>query len=300
LTHKTITELTVLSPMRTLCCYLLSACFHGGLMWLAASAQGTWHVDYAVRAGRAGAPGAPGGPQIEYVPDSQIELPQTVEIVAPAATANVASPAELASAAADDRLIAHSGVGAFQRQPLGSSRAAEPLAPSNSAQPSAGADPVAAAELPALASNLITAETVDATPQIVPGAITNARGTAPTSHVVEAVPAERAGSGGQGATGAQVDRLPGPLPSNPEPLYPEELRRQQIGGTVLLRVVISSDGSVERVTLEKTSGHQQLDDSALAAVRVWRFQPPRRNGVPTRFEALLPITFAIRGMTAQR
>ncbi len=100
--------------------------------------------------------------------------------------------------------------------------------------------------------------------------------------------------GANSPQGARVSQLPSRLPRNREPVYPEELRRQQIGGTVLLRVTISAEGAAEAVTLAKTSGYKALDDSALEAVRTWRFEPARLNKVAVRYTVKLPITFSVR------
>lgn len=100
--------------------------------------------------------------------------------------------------------------------------------------------------------------------------------------------------GANSPQGARVSQLPSRLPRNREPTYPEELRRQQVGGTVLLRVTISADGAAEDVTLAKTSGYRALDESALEAVRTWRFEPARRNKIAVRYTVKLPITFSVR------
>jgi periplasmic protein TonB len=94
--------------------------------------------------------------------------------------------------------------------------------------------------------------------------------------------------------GAKVDRLPSTLPINPEPPYPEELRRQRIGGQVVLWLAIAADGSVAEVRVDKSSGYAALDESAVTTVRRWRFDPARRSGQPVRFEVRLPVTFSVR------
>lgn len=94
--------------------------------------------------------------------------------------------------------------------------------------------------------------------------------------------------------GARVSQLPSRLPRNREPAYPEELRRQGIGGTVLLRVTITAEGTAQDVTLAKSSGYPALDESALTAVRAWRFEPARRNNVAVKYTVKLPITFSVR------
>lgn len=109
------------------------------------------------------------------------------------------------------------------------------------------------------------------------------------------------GAGTVNAVGARVDQgskvesLPANLPANPVPPYPEELRRQRIGGQVLLWLVIAPDGTVADVRVDKSSGYTALDESAVKTVRLWRFAPARRGGQPVRFEVRLPITFSVRG-----
>lgn len=93
--------------------------------------------------------------------------------------------------------------------------------------------------------------------------------------------------------GAQYDHLPKGLFANREPVYPEELRRRNIGGRVLLKVVISADGTVEEVTVDKTSGEPLLDESAVKAVRTWRFQPARKGNAPVRSTVRLPVSFRV-------
>lgn len=52
-----------------------------------------------------------------------------------------------------------------------------------------------------------------------------------------------------------------------EPVYPETLKRLNIGGTVRLRVTIAPKGNVENVEL--LGGNPILGESAIAAVKQW-------------------------------
>ncbi len=94
--------------------------------------------------------------------------------------------------------------------------------------------------------------------------------------------------------GADIEP-PQSLPSNPQPHYPAEAQARGLGGLVELRVCISADGSVERVSIARSSGIPSFDESALATVRdSWRFRPALRNGKAVPYEAILPIRFTIR------
>ena len=95
--------------------------------------------------------------------------------------------------------------------------------------------------------------------------------------------------------GAKVEHLPRPLPANPVPVYPDELRRSQIGGRVLLIVRVGVDGRVADVRVSQSSGQPALDESALSAVRGWRFEPARQGGQPVALSVNIPIQFSIRG-----
>jgi periplasmic protein TonB len=57
------------------------------------------------------------------------------------------------------------------------------------------------------------------------------------------------------------------------PKYPEELKKQQLGGRVRLSVVIAPDGSVKSV--KPISGNQALVDAGIEAVKQWKFEPAK-------------------------
>lgn len=50
--------------------------------------------------------------------------------------------------------------------------------------------------------------------------------------------------------------------------YPEEARRRNLSGKLLLDVAINADGSLNNVTLLRSSGHKVLDDAAMRIVRM--------------------------------
>ena len=53
--------------------------------------------------------------------------------------------------------------------------------------------------------------------------------------------------------------------------FPEEAKRRQIFGSLLLNVCIKPDGSLDRVEIVRSSGHGILDD---AAIRIARLAAP--------------------------
>jgi len=76
-----------------------------------------------------------------------------------------------------------------------------------------------------------------------------------------------------------------------EPEYPEEARQQQIQGLVVLDVRISRDGEVQNVNV--VSGQRLLADAAIAAVKLWRFNPRRVNGQPTEMQTTVTLNFRL-------
>jgi len=57
------------------------------------------------------------------------------------------------------------------------------------------------------------------------------------------------------------------------PLYPRAARARGATGVVVLAVRIAPDGEVAELRVERSSGHADLDRSALAAMGRWRFEP---------------------------
>jgi protein TonB len=84
---------------------------------------------------------------------------------------------------------------------------------------------------------------------------------------------------------------------NPEPPYPVSSRRRGEQGTVLLKVLVTRDGAPASVNVEKTSGYAALDQSALDAVRKWRFAPARQGAEPIESSVLVPIVFKLEGVS---
>lgn len=50
--------------------------------------------------------------------------------------------------------------------------------------------------------------------------------------------------------------------------YPEEARRKQLYGTLVLQVSVHADGTLEKVLVTRSSGHRLLDDAAMQIVRL--------------------------------
>jgi protein TonB len=90
-----------------------------------------------------------------------------------------------------------------------------------------------------------------------------------------------------------VDEMPRKLASNRIPYYPAEALRAGIEGRVILRVQISPEGRASQIELETSSGFVSFDQSAIDAVRDWRFAPAKRKGLAVQHEVLIPVRFRI-------
>ena len=89
-----------------------------------------------------------------------------------------------------------------------------------------------------------------------------------------------------------ADLLPGYL-RNPAPVYPDASRRGGDQGTVVLEVEVLASGRCGTIRVLDSSGHQELDQAALAAVRTWMFRPARRWQTPVAFWVEIPIRFRL-------
>jgi protein TonB len=105
----------------------------------------------------------------------------------------------------------------------------------------------------------------------------------------------------QAASGA-VPALSNAYPlyrENPPPGYPELARQQGYEGVVLVAAEILADGRVGKALVSKSSGYAILDQSAVKAVKKWKFEPAKKAGVPCKTWAELPIKFVINDHHSQ-
>ena len=81
---------------------------------------------------------------------------------------------------------------------------------------------------------------------------------------------------------------------NPRPPYPEVAMRHDWQGEVLLRVRVSPSGRADTIQIERSSGHDVLDEAAVEAVRGWAFVPSRQGGVALSGWVSVPIVFRLQ------
>ena len=76
--------------------------------------------------------------------------------------------------------------------------------------------------------------------------------------------------------------------------YPPLLRDAGIGGTVQVFFFIDEEGVVQQFQVNVTSGHQALDDAALAVAGVYRFSPALNRDKRVPVWVSFGITFQVR------
>ena len=81
------------------------------------------------------------------------------------------------------------------------------------------------------------------------------------------------------------------LLNKPTPIYPPLAKQARIQGTVHLQAIIAKDGAVTQ--LEVLSGHPLLVQTALDAVRQWRYQPTLLNGEPVEVVTTIDVVFTL-------
>jgi protein TonB len=81
--------------------------------------------------------------------------------------------------------------------------------------------------------------------------------------------------------------------TNPKPKYPAIARSRGWQGKVLLRVSVSAEGLSQAVAVHRSSGHEALDESAIAAVEKWKFIPAKRGDTAVASSVIVPIIFTL-------
>ena len=202
-------------------------------------------------------------------------LPETVTVVFETAAAPMAEPAPVA--------IAQPPVSAPRQvpEPL---PAAAPLAP-----PAAAAATVAVLPMPMPPPARPRPEPAAQAP---PQAASLPAPVAPMAPDADAAPPQVA------ATPASLPALKvvpprpaGGVAGNRKPVYPLAARSRHIEGRVMLQVEVAASGNPLAVRVVSSSGHSLLDDSALEAVRTWRFVPASQAGQAVAGSVDVPVDF---------
>lgn len=117
-------------------------------------------------------------------------------------------------------------------------------------------------------------------------------GAAMALHTSVAVQATAAASGAQsGALVVRPDVMAGQVLSRVNPVYPADAKKARVQGTVVLEAVVGKDGSISE--LKALSGPKELQESALDAVKQWRYKPYLLNGEPVEVDTKITVTYSL-------
>ncbi len=76
--------------------------------------------------------------------------------------------------------------------------------------------------------------------------------------------------------------------------YPLEMYDASIEGEAVLRVRVDDRGRVDSVEVTESSGHAELDASAVRGMLATRFTPARRGDDRVRVWVMVPVRFSTR------
>ncbi|MGA8086269.1 MAG: energy transducer TonB, partial [Terracidiphilus sp.] len=108
-------------------------------------------------------------------------------------------------------------------------------------------------------------------------------------------------SGANDAAAKQADRvlsIPAALAADRlvaqlDPHYPPIAKAAGVSGTVVLRALITKDGRIGNLSV--VSGPAMLQDSALEAVKLWRYRPYIVNNEPVEVTTTINVLFTLGG-----
>jgi TonB family protein len=90
---------------------------------------------------------------------------------------------------------------------------------------------------------------------------------------------------------AAGNKITAPSPVyHPSPHYTSEAFKAKISGSVDLKIVVNDKGEVTDAKVTKGLGYG-LDESAVNAVKRWKFEPARRNGTPITTAVMIEVNF---------
>ena len=93
--------------------------------------------------------------------------------------------------------------------------------------------------------------------------------------------------------GDAVDKKPRARRTNTAPRYPKRAMKDGISGKVILKVLISADGSVLKIKVVKAEPRGIFEEAAVNAVSNWKFDPAIYNGQAVKMWVKQPVVFKI-------
>ena len=82
------------------------------------------------------------------------------------------------------------------------------------------------------------------------------------------------------------------LLSKVEPAYSDDARASKYQGTVVLKIIVDTDGLAKDIQLVKSIGYG-LDEKAVEAINLWTFKPGTKDGQPVPVLATIEVNFRL-------
>ncbi len=126
---------------------------------------------------------------------------------------------------------------------------------------------------------------------------------APTKQVLAAQPVDQVSPNANATTSVATTTKIAPFieadinadyAENPKPDYPSLAKSMGWQGKVMLKVQVSEEGLSDAVEIERSSGYEILDESAIEAIKQWRFTPAKRAETPIASSVIVPIIFTLQ------
>jgi len=96
----------------------------------------------------------------------------------------------------------------------------------------------------------------------------------------------------QGHTCAEPDQDHSYYVPGSTPVYPADLAKRGVGGSVSLKMRVSATGLVSDLHISRSSGYPELDAAALTAVSHWKYSPGTVDGVPVDADGYAFVHFS--------
>jgi TonB family protein len=77
-----------------------------------------------------------------------------------------------------------------------------------------------------------------------------------------------------------------------DPEFSEEARKNKWQGTVVVHVIVGTDGKAHDMSVQRSLG-MGLDEKAVEALKQWRFEPGRKDGQPVPTEISVEVSFRL-------
>jgi protein TonB len=81
---------------------------------------------------------------------------------------------------------------------------------------------------------------------------------------------------------------------NVDPVYPQIARAAKVQGIVIIEAIIGKDGSVKEAKVIRNGPLAALDQSALDAVKQWKYTPTLLSGTPVDVVMSVTVIFTLK------